>query len=185
MSSYNPRPDPDALLKIRKAVASQDYAITLARIRWDFFATLTFAGTVPRESIAYGLAFRWLRGVAEACDVKPYKRLISALRGEFGELGGRFHFHCLVGGTNTRNYITAGHALEHRWKVITNGGRVEVRQYNRTLAGAEYVSKCLGANDYEAKKYAFANSVTLSHSVYRIVAGLDATMERRCCQHTR
>jgi len=61
----------------------------------------------------------------------------------------------------------------------SGGARVDVRQYDRSLAGADYVCKCLGANAYELSKYSFANSVTLSASVIRLIAGIDASGERR------
>ena len=105
-----------------------------------------------------------MQELAKVCGV-PYKRLLIALRGEEGELNGRFHFHCLVGGTATRNYHTLQHQAEWLWKLQTGGARVDVRQYDRSLAGAEYVCKCLGANAYELNKYSFANTVTLSASV--------------------
>jgi hypothetical protein len=140
----NPRIDRDWRDPIRKSEIATDFGISLARVQWDFFATLTFAGNVPRTQIAYGLAYRWLQELAKVCGV-PYKRLLIALRGEEGEKHGRFHFHCLVGGTATRNYHTLQHQAEHLWKIQTGGARVEVRQYDRALAGAEYVCKCLGA----------------------------------------
>src|ERR1039457_4797426 len=83
------------------------------------------------------------------------------------------------GGTATRNYHSLTHRLEHLWKVSTGGARVEIRQYDRSLAGAEYVCKCLGANQYELNKYSFANSVMLSASVIRLITGIDSSGERR------
>ena len=59
---------------------------------------------------------RWLQELAKICGV-PYNRLLMALRGEEGELNGRFHFHCLVGGTATRNYHTLEHQAEWLWKI--------------------------------------------------------------------
>jgi hypothetical protein len=47
-----------------------------------------------------------------------------------------------------------------------------------SLAGAEYVCKCLGANQYELNKYSFANSVTLSASIVRLIMAIDASGER-------
>jgi hypothetical protein len=179
----NPRIDRDWREPIKRSEVTTDYGITLARIQWDIFATLTFAGTVPRANMAYGLAFRWLQEIAKVCDV-PYKRLLIALRGEEGEFKGRFHFHCLVGGTATRNYHTLQHQAEHLWKVAAGGARVDVRQYDRSLAGAEYVCKCLGANKYEVDKYAFANSVTLSSSIFRLIAAMDRVYGRRCGKDT-
>ena len=179
----NPRIDRNWRDPIRKSEIATDFGITLARIQWDFFATPSFKGTVPHVNICYGLAFRWLQELAKVCGV-PYKRLLIALRGEEGEKNGRFHFHCLVGGTATRNYHTLQHQAEHLWKIQTGGARVDVRQYDRSLAGADYVAKCLGANAYELNKYSFANTVTLSASVIRLIAGIDASGDRRCGQDT-
>jgi hypothetical protein len=178
MATKNPRIDRDWREPIRRSEVATDFGITLARIQWDFFATPTFAGTVPKPQIAYGLAWRWLQELAKKCG-RPYNRLLIALRGEAGEVNGRFHFHCLVGGTLTRNYHTLLHQAEHLWKVQTGGARVEVRQYDRSLAGAEYVTKCLGGNAYELNKFSFANTVTLSSSVFRLIAAMDRVYERR------
>src|SRR5215469_12164602 len=174
----NPRIDRDWREPIRKSEVATDFGISLARIQWDIFATPSFKGTVPRPHICYGLAYRWLQELAKTCGV-PYKRLLIALRGEEGEKFGRFHFHCLIGGTATRNYHTLQHRAEWLWKIQSNGARVDVRQYDRSQAGAEYVVKCLGANAYELGKYSFANTVTLSRSVYRLIAVMDAFSERR------
>ena len=179
MASKNPRVDRNWRDPIRRSEVATDFGITLARIQWDLFATLTFAGrTVPHEKIAYGLAFRWLQELAKKCG-RPYNRLLIALRGEEGEENGRFHFHCLVGGTLTRNYHMLAHQAEWLWKIQTGGARVDVRQYDRSLAGAEYVVKCLGANNYELNKFSFANTVTLSSSIYRLIAAMDRVYERR------
>ena len=175
----NPRIDRNWRDPIRKSEIATDFGISLARIQWDFFATPSFKGTVPHANICYGLAFRWLQELAKVCGV-PYKRLLIALRGEEGDMFGRFHFHCLVGGTATRNYHTLQHQAEHLWKIQTGGARVDVRQYDRSRAGAEYVGECLGANPYELNKYSFASTVTLSASVIRLIAGIDASGDRRC-----
>jgi hypothetical protein len=179
MASKNPRIDRDWRGPIRRSEVATDFGITLARIQWDLFATMTFAGrTAPHRKIAYGLAFRWLQELAKKCG-RPYNRLLIALRGEEGEENGRFHFHCLVGGTLTRNYHTLRHQAEWLWKIQTGGARVDVRQYDRSLAGAAYVVKCLGANTYELNKFSFANSVTLSSSIFRLIAAMDRVYERR------
>ena len=179
MASKNSRMDRNWREPIRRSEIATDFGITLARIQWDLFATLTFAGrTVLHERIAYGLAFRWLQELAKKCG-RPYNRLLIALRGEEGEENGRFHFHCLVGGTLTRNYHTLVHQAEWLWKIQTGGARVDVRQYDRSLAGADYVLKCLGANTYELNKFSFANTVTLSSSIFRLIAAMDRVYERR------
>ena len=80
----NPRIDRDWREPIRKSETATDFGLSLARVQWDFFATLTFAGNIPRTQITYGLAFRWLQELAKVCGV-PYNRLLIALRGEEGE----------------------------------------------------------------------------------------------------
>jgi len=179
----NPRIDKNWAEPIRRSEVANDYSISLARIQWELFATLTFAGHVPKTKIAYGLAFRWLRELSNIAGV-PYKTQLSALRGELGESKGRFHFHCLVGGTKTRNIHTLAHQAGWLWKRITSGARIEVRQYDSSLAGASYVCKCLGANAYELGKYNFADQVTLSASCFRVIAEMDRVGERRCRQDT-
>jgi hypothetical protein len=87
-------------------------------------------------------------------------------------------------GTLTRNYHTLLHQAEWLWKIQSGGARVDVRQYDHSLAGVDYVVKCLGANSYELNKYSFANTVTLSASVIRLIAGIDASGDRRCGQDT-
>jgi hypothetical protein len=183
MVSKNPRIDRDWREPIRRSEVATDFGISLARVQWDFFATPTFKGNVPRTSICYGMAWRWLQETAKVCGV-PYNRLLIALRGEAGEANGRFHFHGLVGGTLTRNYHTLQHQMEHLWKIQSGGARVDVRQYDRALAGADYVAKCLGANAYELNKYSFANTVTLSSSVIRLIASIDESGDRRCGRDT-
>ena len=183
MASKNPRIDRDCREPIRRSEVATDFGISLARVQWDFFATPTFKGNVPRTNICYGMAWRWLQETAKVCGV-PYNRLLIALRGEVGEENGRFHFHCLVGGTATRNYHTLQHQMEHLWKIQSGGARVDVRQYDRALAGADYVAKCLGANAYELNKYSFANTVTLSSSVIRLIASIDESGDRRCGRDT-
>ena len=183
--AINPRIDRNWDGPIKASEVGTDYGITLARIGWDFFASPSFKGHVPKPNIAYALAWRWMQELALICDV-PYSRLLIALRGEEGEKNGRFHFHCLVGGTTTRNYHSLIHQTEWLWKHQCGGARIDVRQYDRSLAGADYVAKCLGgANAYELGKYSFANSVTLSSSVYRLIAGMDESGERRHGEHIR
>lgn len=161
-----------------------DFAYTLGRVQWDFFATLTFRSPVPRCSVAHGMAWRFLREVA-AITSTPYSSLLIALRGEEGEKNGRFHFHVLIGGSSTRNIITDCHRLEHLWRTISGNSISQVRPYDRTLGGASYISKCLGANDYELSKYNLANTVTLSHSVLSVIRSMDAKGERRHAEHMR
>jgi len=149
-----------------------NFAYTLARIQWDLFGTLTFKGDVPRPQKMYSFAWRHMRHAAEL-SAQPYGKLLIALRYELGEMNGRPHFHYLLGGTNTRNAITLGFRMAYQWKGM-HGGHGVIRQYDRALAGASYVAKCLGgANAYEQNKFALANEVTLSDSVYAVIKSLN------------
>lgn len=153
------------------------FAYTLARVRWDVFGTLTFR-SVPSPKKAYGRAWALMRQAAELVQ-RPYSQLLIALRAEHGELTGRFHFHYLLGGTQTRNTITLAHQLEHRWFGLFGQGAIsKCRPYDRSRAGVAYVTKCLqagtwGANRYELKKFDGADTVTLSRSVFRVIRDLD------------
>ena len=156
--------------------SSDNFAYTLARIRWDLFGTLTFRGRVPRSSLAFGHAWRHLRH-ASTLTGQPYARLLIALRQELGELNGRFHFHYLLGGTQTRNAITLCHRLEYAWKRQT-GAMAKIRPFDHSQAGVAYVTKCLnGADVYEMNKFISADQVTLSNSVYRVIGSLERIAE--------
>jgi len=67
------------------------------------------------------------------------------------------------------------------WKMITGNADADFRIYDRSLAGADYVCKCLGgANSYEINKFSIAEETTLSDSVISIIRVLDAKGDRRC-----
>jgi hypothetical protein len=133
-----------------------------------------------------------MRHAAELVQ-RPYSQLLIALRAEYGEMTGRFHFHCLLGGTNARNEITLAHQLEHLWFGLFGQGAIsKFRPYDHSRAGVAYVTKCLktgtwGANEYELGKFNLADTVTLSRSVFRVIRdldrmGVDATA--RTCEKT-
>jgi hypothetical protein len=76
-----------------------------------------------------------MRKAAELVQ-RPYSQLLIALRAEYGEMTGRFHFHFLLGGTQTRNEITLAHQLEHRWFGMFGQGAIsKCRPYDRSRAG--------------------------------------------------
>jgi len=154
-----------------------NYAYSLARLQWDVFGTLTFR-SVPSTKRAFGRAWAHLHHAAELSE-RPYSKLLIALRPELGELGGRFHFHYLLGGTQTRNEITLAHQLEHHWFGLSGQGAIaKCRAYDHSRAGVEYVTKCLtegtvGKNEYELRKFNLSDSVTLSRSIFKVIESLD------------
>ncbi len=157
--------------------AQDNFAYTLARVRWDVFGTLTFKGCVPRPSVAYGHAWRHFRTAAKVTG-RPYCQLFVALRAELGEKNGRFHFHYLLGGTKSRNEMTLCHQLRHSWMGQTGATERMIRPYDNSLAGVAYVTKCLSGGDvYEMNKFITADQVTLSNSVYRVIESLERIAE--------
>lgn len=148
--------------------ASRGYAYSLALLPWDVFATLTFKNPLPCERRAWRLAWRHFHMLSDSLG-RPYSALLLALRSERGEIGDRFHFHYLLGGTGASNPNSLAFWLAHQWKALT-GGHAEIRPYNRSLAGADYIEGCLsGANSYEVGKFNRADRLELSVSVFRRV----------------
>src|SRR5665647_2968127 len=182
--SANPRADHDSMAKIHRRERFADFAYTLARINWDFFTTHTFKNPLPRESVRKAMFWRWCRDVSKISGV-PYKDLLIALRGELGEIGGRPHFHSLLGGVATCNMMSLRSQMMRSWKIISGNADADFRLYDRSLAGADYICKCLGANAYEVNKFSLAEETTLSASVFRVVRVLDLMSERRCRELNR
>ena len=177
--SANPRADHQWKDKILRRERFADFAYTLARVDWDFFTTHTFKDPLPRSYVRGAMFWRWCRDVSGFSGV-PYKNLLIALRGELGEIGGRPHFHALVGGLATCNKMSLRSQMFRSWKIISGNADGDFRLYDRSLAGADYVCKCLGANAYEINKFSIAEETTLSDSVISLIRVLDAKSERRC-----
>jgi hypothetical protein len=122
--------------------------------------------------------WRWASEVSKVCNV-PLKNLLIALRCEQGEIGARPHQHGLIGGVPSCNKMALRSQMMRWWKIIATNGDADFRIYDRSLAGADYVCKCLGANAYEINKFSIAEETTLSQSVFSLIRTLDATNERR------
>ncbi len=125
---------------------------------WCNFGTLTFKGSAaPSDAVRYKLAFAFLRAVA-VLGKQPFSRLIWVLRDELGEITSRPHFHVLLGRTHLPLNPSTNFRLMSGWEKI-GGGIARMSIFNRALAGAEYVTKCLsgesarGASQYELDKF--------------------------------
>jgi hypothetical protein len=183
--SANPRADRNSVAKIHRRERFADFAHTLARVDWQFFNTHTFNNPLPKPYVRGSMFWRWCRDVSEISKV-PYKNLLIALRGEQGEIGGRPHFHSLVGGVTTCNLMSLRSQMFRSWKIITGNADADFRLYHRSLAGADYICKCLGgANSYEINKFSIAEETTLSDSVISLIRVLDAKGDRRCRELNR
>jgi hypothetical protein len=177
--SNNPRADHDWKDKILRRERFADFAYTLARIDWGFFTTHTYKNPLPRQETRRAMYFRWAQEVSKISGV-PYGRLLIALRCEHGEIGGRPHLHSLLGGVASCNIMTLRSQMFRAWKIIAGNADADFRVYDRLLAGADYICKCLGANAYEVNKFSLAEETTLSESVFRVVRTLDEMADRRC-----
>ena len=169
----------------------------MKRINWQFFGTLTFKKermpTANRFELWYALA----RTLAEWHDV-DFSYLLWVLRIEQGEVTGRTHFHCLIGGLPERAVRDAKriqradgtwdvnnptcHALEATWGRLglhKRDPQIRISRfslYDARLNGAGYLCKCLGAEDsrltkdiYETGKFSWgADELRLSDSVYKV-----------------
>jgi hypothetical protein len=182
--SSNPRKDHQWKEKILRRERFADFAYTLARVDWDFFTTHTYKNPLPRPYVRGAMFWRWCRTVSEISEV-PHKNLLIALRGEQGEIGGRPHFHALIGGLTTCNKMSLRSQMMRSWKIISGNADADFRLYDRSLAGADYLVKCLGANSYELNKYSIAEETTLSDSVFFLIRKLDSMGARRCREVTR
>jgi hypothetical protein len=142
---------------------------------WEFFGTTTFPGVVcPSQGRRYKDAFAFLRGMASLAGL-DFSRLFWVLRDEQGETTGRAHFHWLIGGTRLPLTKTSNFRIMWKSEEMT-GGMARCAVYNRELAGAAYVSKCLsgegtkGAHLYELDKFGWTERPPiLSQSLVRFL----------------
>jgi len=147
-------------------------------VDWGFFTTHTFKNPLPRSRERVAMFWRWASDVSKICKV-PLKNLLIALRCEQGEIGARPHLHALIGAVPSCNMMVLRSQMMRLWLMASHGGTGDFRLYNPSLAGADYICKCLGANAYEISKFSVAEETTLSQSVFSLIRTLDATDDRR------
>lgn len=150
----------------------------ISRFRdWDIFATLTFAGSVPSLPKSRTMVFAHLYRAARLLRT-PWRRFTWAIRCEAGEVGGRLHYHALIGGAVYRVRLAECFQLNHIWDAQPGCGFARHRLYDRARGGVEYITTCLavegtsGRDFYETQKFgAQGTDVTLSRSLYRAIGG--------------
>lgn len=160
------------------------YTLALARVPWQLFGTLTFSreGTGPR--LRETMFFAWLRQAAKCVGV-PFRKVLWCRRTELGELGGRLHFHCLIGRLpKQRVHPGLCFQLMRRWEGV-GGGFARVRVFDSELEGPEYLLKALSGSDaYESAKTVGGRSdLMLSRSLLEVVSigcELDRESFREC-----
>lgn len=155
----------------------------LTKIEWQFFGTLTFREPSLREREQGKSDYRRLskfatygRKLHEAIDYSPKnfgKRNINCVRLEQGEIGGLWHFHFLMAGLGQHQVnCSTAEFLKLLWMKRSNsaGGWADVRVFDTSQNGIEYVSKCLDPkNRYEFNKFGLAQSLTFSPAFVRVI----------------
>lgn len=145
----------------------------LGRIDWQFWCTFTLRREV-RNRVQASMWAKWLRNLSVWGQVKR-GNLLWVRRRELGETTSRLHFHALVAGlpASMKTESTA-FALKNGWESV-GGGMARVYLYQGSLPALEYMIKGLerdGAQQYEARKFGRADTVTLSE-------GLLATLSQK------
>jgi hypothetical protein len=130
------------------------------KISWQFFATLTFKGAVPKEPERNKMLYAWVRWWRHlegnhGKSLGPAEKKSAPLfivREELGEITGRFHYHALLGGLS-QNLVNIKTAMSScaKWEDL-HGGMARNYIYAPTLAGVEYVLKGLSPGREESAK---------------------------------
>jgi hypothetical protein len=158
---------------------------------WQVFAHITFK-TLPTRTAAEKMTNAFLRS---ACRISHthYEAHCSLVRGEFGEIGGRFHEHVILGHLKPPVDTTAfrmelravwagPYAVDGDISTI-KWGICQVWQFHPALEGVAYVMKGVEryahpgeAQDYEVSKFGLTDRVTMS-------VGLQKRVVSRLARH--
>lgn len=150
----------------------------IAGAPWQVFAHFTFKNPLPVEREAGVLLRNTQRKACRLAHVH-FESAWFLSRGEFGELGGRFHYHMLIG--NFPPFAgTSGFCmdLKNYWSRLrlnvgsfagVQGDICQVWPYDLTLDGVGYVMKGIEryefageARSYELTKFGLSDRITLS-----------------------
>ena len=123
-----------------KLWAAQPEAYALRKLRWQLFATLTFAPAIPSARTRTSLVFAWLRDVSGYPRFFHFKDLLWVFRYECGR-GGRGHFHLCIAGLPARAIESnSREALSAMWTARTRG-LADVAEYDPARDGVGYMLK--------------------------------------------
>ena len=144
----------------------------LMGINWQLFGSLTFKQERLPERVRLSMFFAFARTLCKWHRVY-FPELVWCLRQEFGEIGGRRHFHCLIAGLPRHVvHVPTCMALKALWEQV-GGGMARISEFDPTLNGEGYLLKCLGVPSdlgdlYESTKFGGDCELMLSKSVNRI-----------------
>ena len=151
---------------------------------WQVFAHITFK-TLPTRTAAEKMTNAFLRSACRLSHTH-YEAHCSLLRGEFGEVGGRFHEHVMLGNlkppVNTTAFrmdlraVWAGPYADDGDISTIKWGICQVWPYVPTLEGVAYVMKGVERYDhpaeaqaYEVTKFGLTDRVTMSGGLQKRV----------------
>lgn len=116
------------------------YRHALEKVRWQFFGHLTFKRESESEARRVARFAAMLRAIAYRWHAH-FPRLLWCLRQEYGDLGGRVHFHFLLAGLPPRAVMPRTcRELEGLW-TRKGGGKAVVTLYDPALRGVAYMLK--------------------------------------------
>jgi len=162
----------------------------LRNIPWQLFVTLTWSA-VKSEGVKHRILFAYLRTLSKWAGVH-FHQLLWACRQERGEVGGRLHFHVLVGGLPQRCLtLSLLHASRKLWKK-EGGGWSSVTPYCSGLDAVQYSfggdvrfenlriggRGSVEGTDYEKRKLGHASDVTLAKAVQACLLAQLVAFER-------
>jgi len=147
-----------------------------AKVPWQIFVTLTWAES-KSEGIRQRVLFAWLRRLSKTSG-RHFHRLLWAVRQERGEIGGREHYHVLLGGLPEHRVTDRLMPLARKWWKRCGGGFAWVNAYCPSSEGVQYVLKGLGsveASSYELLKTSRADKGMASKSAQAFILSRVAT----------
>jgi len=168
-------------------------AVALAKYRnWKVFGTGTWSSPVVPSALTQSKTLLgFFYQVAKLARV-PFPRLVWAARHELGEVGGREHYHWLIGADNWTPTPSDMFRLNSIWNGMRKAGFSRNHIFNPELNGIGYFVKgvsssasvgSVGGDFYESGKFgADASEVTFSDSFLRVVGGRRVCVEKysRC-----
>lgn len=164
----------------------------LRDVPWQLFLTLTWR-SVKSDGVRFKTLFAFLRTTSEWAGVH-FHQLLWAVRQERGELGGRLHFHVLVGGIpKPKVNLSLVFALRGAWRKH-GGGMSVVTPYYAGLGAVEYsfggeirctegtrlsARSSVAGTAYENQKFGTTADVMLAKSVSAMLRSRAVANERK------
>lgn len=169
-------------MRVETLPASEATALLAARLRWQYFVTLTYGyrpepklkpdfylgKNPPPVSVRHCMLVQWMRQIHSRFNLpgtSPFS-VQALVRTERGEKGGRIHHHALVTLDGIDHPTIGGaSALKMIWQrhCGASAGHCDSRIYQDGLPGVDYVLKALGsfdllaANGYELERFGSSN----------------------------